>query len=92
MTCLETPAGHATIDDIDLSFSTDDDAAEAATLTDSTVLVDRNAAWAINDVRAFGTATQVITADDYLYLITGETATDNTYTAGKFLIEIWGTV
>ena len=44
-----------------------------------------------NDVKAFGTATQVITANDFLYLVTGETATDTTYTGGKFLIEMWGT-
>jgi hypothetical protein len=89
MSCLELPAGGDT--DINLSFSTDADDVEADALTDNTVLVDRTAAWAVNDVKAFTTATQVITPNDYLYLVTGDTASDSTYTGGKFLIEIWGT-
>tara|TARA_Y100000593_G_C4311028_1_gene338350 strand:- start:676 stop:2094 length:1419 start_codon:yes stop_codon:yes gene_type:complete len=91
MSCLEAPAGHASIDDIDLAFSADADDVEAASLTSGTTLVERAGAWAANDVKAFGTATQVITDNNYLYLLTGEAATDTTYTGGKFLIEIWGT-
>jgi hypothetical protein len=33
--------------------------------------------------------TSPITADYYLYLLSGE-AVAGTYTAGKFLIELWG--
>jgi len=91
MSCLEAPAGHASIDDIDLAFSADADDVEAASLTSGTTIVERAGAWAANDVKAFGTATQVVTNNNYLYLLTGEAATDTTYTGGKFLIELWGT-
>ena len=89
MTCLEAPAGHSSILDIDLVFDDAADGEEATDLTGETALVTRGGDWAINDTRAFTNDT--ITADNYLYLITGTNATDTAYTAGKFLIEIWGT-
>ncbi len=88
MTCIEAPAGHSSIDDIDLHFDNESTHAEAAALTSSTALITNAEAWTAGMTKTFGT---VITADNYLYLITGENATDTEYTAGKFLIEIWGT-
>ena len=88
MTCIEAPAGHATIDDIDLHFDNESTHAESNSLSSSTALITNTEAWTAGMTKTFGT---VITADNYLYLITGENATDTEYTAGKFLIEIWGT-
>ena len=88
MSCIEAPAGHSSIDDIDLHFDNEATHAEAGSLSSSTALVTNGEAWTAGMTKTFGT---VITANNYLYLITGENATDTEYTAGKFLIEIWGT-
>ncbi len=87
MTCLEEPATGDR--DIDLCFDDASTGAEAADLTGETDLIVRNGDWTTGEMRTFGT---VITADNYLYLRTGTNASDATYSAGKFLIELWGTV
>ena len=87
MTCLEEPVTGDR--DIDLCFDDASDGAEAADLTGETDLVVRNGDWTTSEMRTFGT---VVTADNYLYLRTGTNASDATYSAGKFLIELWGTV
>lgn len=87
MTCLEQPATGDR--DIDLCFDDASDGAEAADLTGETDLVERAGDWTTSEMRTFGT---VVTANNYLYLRTGTNASDNTYSAGKFLIELWGTV
>jgi hypothetical protein len=58
-----------------------------AALTADTVLVDPAAAWTNGAVKGF---TTVPAANQYLYLVNGEAGTVGTYTAGKFLIELFG--
>ena len=87
MTCHETPAGGA--DDIDLYSATVgtavfDDGIAALT---ETALLTRGAAWAAGDVKPL---TGWPAANEYLYLTGGEAAVPGTYTAGRFLIELWG--
>lgn len=88
MTCLELPAGGA--DDIIL-YSADestlafDSAISAA--TGETVIIDPAAAWANGTVKG---ATTVPGPGQYLYLVNGEAGTAATYTAGKFVIELYG--
>jgi hypothetical protein len=87
MTCLETPATGA--DDIDLYSATVgtavfDDGIEALT---ETALITSAAAWTHGVQKG---ATAVPAANEYLYLCNGEAGTVGTYTAGKFLIEIFG--
>ena len=87
VTCLETPAGGA--DDIDLYSATVATGAQDDLITDLTevALLTRGDAWAAGDVKPM---TGVPTANDYLYVVCGE-AVGGTYTAGKFLIEFFGT-
>jgi hypothetical protein len=87
MTCLEVPAGGA--DDIDLYSATVgtavfDDGIAALT---ETALVTSGGAWASGTTKG---STAVPAANEYLYLCGGEAGTANTYTAGKFLIEVFG--
>lgn len=86
MTCLELPAGGA--DDIDLYSATEGTGTRADNMTDltETVLITSGAAWASGTVRA---STGVPANGEYLYLTSGETVA-GTYTAGKFLIELFG--
>lgn len=87
MTCLELPAGGA--DDIDLYSATEATGvfdAGIGTLVE-TALITSGGAWASGTVKA---AAVVPAADQYLYLTGGEAGTAATYTAGKFLIEIFG--
>lgn len=86
MTCLELPAGGA--DDIDLYSATEGTGTHADNITDltETVLITSGAAWASGMVRA---STGVPANGEYLYLTSGETVV-GTYTAGKFLIELFG--
>lgn len=87
MTCLELPAGGA--DDIDLYAATEGTGVfdgGIAALTE-TALITSGAAWASGTVKA---STAVPAADQYLYLTGGEAGTAATYTAGKFLIELFG--
>lgn len=87
MTCLELPAGGA--DDIDLYAATEATGvfdAGIATLAE-TALITAGGAWANGTVKG---STAVPAADQYLYLTGGEAGTAATYTAGKFLIELFG--
>lgn len=89
VTCLELPAGGA--DDIDF-YSSDvatgaqDVAITNAALGTETALVTSGAAWASGTVKGM---TSLPTANDYLYIVNGEAA-GGTFTAGKFLIELFG--
>ena len=87
MTCLELPVGAA--DDIDLYSAVESDGEEDEIVTDldETALVTSGAAWANGTVKG---ATALPTANEYLYLTLGE-ADNGTYTAGKFVIELFGT-
>lgn len=87
MTCLETPAGGD--DDVDLWDST------AATGTEDTDIDDLGGEHKLVDAGdATAGAVDVLTAfpaaNSYLYLTAGTGDTNDTYTAGKFLIELWG--
>lgn len=92
MTCLEVPAGGA--DDIDLymaSVGTGAYDADGSALTNAASLITKGGAWAVTTPSAATAMTAPVTANYYLYLLSGEAAA-GTYTAGKFLIELWGIV
>lgn len=87
VTCLEAPATGQT--DIDLYSAVEgtgkfDDLVTGLT---ETALLTSGGAW--TNGRQLG-ATVCPTAEEYLYLTNGAGATVGTYTAGKFLIEIYG--
>lgn len=87
MTCLELPAGGA--DDIDLYAATEGTGefdAGIGTLVE-TAIITAGGAWANGTVKG---STAVPAANQYLYLTGGEAGTAATYTAGKFLIELFG--
>jgi len=88
VTCLETPAGGA--DDIDIYSATVATGAQDGLITDltETALLTSGAAWAAGNVKVF---TGVPPANDYLYIVNGEGAAGGTYTAGIFIIELYGT-
>lgn len=86
VTCFEAAVGGAT----DIDFYS---AAEATGILDGavaslteTALLTRGAAWAAGNVVVF---TGVVTANHYLYMVSGA-ATGGTYTAGQFLVELYG--
>ncbi len=86
VTCLEVPAGGA--DDIDFYSATVGTGAQdvdVTTLTE-TVLITSGAAWTSGASKGM---TTVPPANDYLYICNGEAA-GGTFTAGKFLIELFG--
>ena len=90
MTCLEVPAGGA--DDIDLYMSSAADGAydaDGSALANAASLITKGGAWAVAPLSAATAMTAPVTDDYYLYLLSGE-AVAGTYTAGKFLIELWG--
>lgn len=90
MTCLETPAGGEP--NIDLFAATEstgtEDAAAGATLTE-TALLESSGDWIATGALTVQGLSAVPAADKYLYLVAGD-ATDATYTAGKFLIQLIG--
>jgi hypothetical protein len=91
VTCLELPTGGA--DDLDFYSSTvgtgtQDVIITHADLGTETALVTSGAAWASGTTKGM---TGLPAANDYLYIVNGEAA-GGTFTAGKFLIELFGTV
>lgn len=88
MTCVETPAGGA--DDIDLYSAVEDTGAfdgDIASL-DETALITSGAAWTASVTQKI--MANLPTADEYLYLTSGEAGTAAAYSAGRLLIELWG--
>jgi hypothetical protein len=88
ITCLEVPTGGVT--DIDMYWATEatgkfDDAISGLT---ETVLLTNGGAWTLALMKAI--ADPVGIANGYLYLTGGTGGTAATYTAGKFLIELYG--
>ena len=87
--CLETPAGGEP--DIDLNSNTvatlTEEAAHDASGT-SVSLLATAVDW--TNILAPKGITTVPAADTYLYLIASGGATNNTYTAGKFIIKLYG--
>lgn len=88
MTCLETPAGGVT--DIDLYSATEDTGVLDAAITDltETALLTKGGAWSA----AIDTPVAVAApaANQHIYLVGGAAGTPGTYTAGQFMIELWG--
>jgi hypothetical protein len=88
VTCLEVPATGA--DDIDFeqaSVGTGEYDDDATALTNRAAVITKGGAWALGASQSFGP----ITEGYYLYLAAGE-AVGGTYTAGRFLIELFGYV
>jgi hypothetical protein len=86
VTCLEVPAGGtADINFYSANESTGAQDALATALTE-TVLVDNGGAWTTGVSKGM---TTVPPANDYLYIANGAAA-GGTFTAGKFLIELFG--
>lgn len=88
MTCLELPATGVT--DIDLYSAVESTGvfdAGIGTLTE-TALITAGGVWTNGAVKG---ATTVPGNTEYLYLVNGAAGVVGTYTAGKFLIEIYGT-
>lgn len=86
VTCLEVPTGGA--DDVDFYSATVGTGAQDGAVTGltETALVTSGGAWTSGTSKGM---TTVPPADDYLYIVNGE-ASAGTYTAGKFLIELFG--
>lgn len=88
VTCIEAPAGgDPDIDIATSSVATGAQDADVTGLADYAALLTRGASWAAGDVVPF---TALPTANYYFYLATGAGAAGGTYTAGKFLIELYG--
>lgn len=87
MLCVELPAGGST--DIDVYSATVATGTEDALITDltETALLAHGGAWAATAFQGF---TTVPPADGYLYLTNGGSTSDNAYTAGKFVIKLYG--
>lgn len=88
MVCLEAPTGG--VADINLWWATEatgafDDAISGLT---ETVLIQAGGSWTIALTKAI--ADPVGIANGYLYLTSGAAGTSATYTAGKFLLTLWG--
>ena len=87
MTTFEAPAGGDP--DIDLYYATEATGVEDGAIGDLTETQLFNAGdHSIGDVHTFS-AGVVPAANSYLYLV-AQAATDADYTAGRFLIEMWG--
>lgn len=89
VTCLEVPAGGATDIDFyssDVATGTQDVIITDAALGTETALVTSGGAWASGTTKGM---TGLPAANDYLYIVNGA-ASGGTFTAGKFLIELYG--
>jgi len=86
MTCLEVPAS---LDDIDLYSAPEATGVFEALVTSLTqrVLITSGAAWTLGLVRPFSGWPA---ANEYLYLANGVADTADPFTAGRFLIELFG--
>jgi hypothetical protein len=89
ITCLEAPAGGSA--DLDfyssnVSTGTQDVIITDAALGTETPLVASGGSWGAGTTKGM---TGLPTADDYLYIVNGA-ASGGTFTAGKFLIELFG--
>jgi len=87
VTCLEVPAGGVT--DIDFYSATVGTGTEDTAVTDltETVLVTSGGVWTAGASKGM---TGVPPANDYLYIANGAGGVPGTFSAGKFLIELYG--
>lgn len=88
VTCLEVPAGGA--NDIDFYAATEGTGAQDALITSltETALVTSGGAWTSGTSKGM---TGLPSAGQYLYIVNGAGAAGGTFSAGKFLIEFYGT-
>jgi len=88
VTCLETPAGGD--DDIDFNTSSDGTVAEDVDITGATGYSQliNSGDWTAGTVQIMA---NLPAANSYIYLSAGTGDTAATYTAGKFLVELYGT-
>lgn len=89
MSCAEAPATGVT--DIDLYSATEATGTEDAAVSGlvETAIVTAGGAWTAGVQKNF---TGAVVSDQYLYLTAGAAGTVGTYTAGQFVIELWGWV
>jgi len=90
MTCVEAPVTGVTT--IDLYSATEGTGAfdtGVATLVE-TICITAGAAWTLNKTQTATPATDIPVDDSHLYLTCGAAGTVGTYTAGQFLIELFG--
>ena len=90
MTCLEAPVTGVT--DMDLYSGTEATGVfdgDFSAITE-TIAITGGAAWTLNKVNTATPATAIPVDDSYLYLACGAAGTVGTYTAGQFVIEMWG--
>lgn len=88
MKCLETPATGEP--DIDLYSATEATGTEDSAITGLTETALLNAAADWTSALGSKGLTALPADGEYLYLVGSGAGTDATYTAGKFLIELWG--
>jgi len=89
ITCLETPAGGDV--DIDLYSATEGTGAFDGLVTDlaEVAMLTKGGNWAAAAATQIALTT-LPAADKYMYLTAGAGSVPGTYTAGQFLIELWG--
>ena len=90
MTCLEAPVTGVTT--IDLYSATEATGVFDSAVADlvETIAITADAAWTLNKTQTATPATDIPIADSHLYLVCGAAGTVGTYTAGQFIIELWG--
>ena len=91
MACLEAPTGGT--EDIDLRSNSSATATYDTDGSSYTALLAAGGDWSVGKRLgtdgANGTQTQIAN-NDYLYLVAGDANTDGVYTAGKYVIKIYG--
>ena len=90
--CVETPGGTGTTTDLDIIATTDDLTTDEAVSGDN-LLIGGNAIAKGDVIRSAEGATQSFAGMDnhFLYLATGNSpGSDGTYTAGKFILRLFG--
>ena len=91
MACLEAPTGGT--EDIDLRSNSSATATYDTDGSSFTALLAAGGDWSVGKRLgtdgANGTQTQIAN-NDYLYLVAGDANTDGIYTAGKYIIKIYG--
>ncbi len=102
MTCLETPAGASTNIILVSTGSATAVYNDSVTGSFSTTLIDPNTAWAVGNFINWSTGVALtngslaisgnVTSDNnsYLYLANGQASGAGTYTAGKYVIRLYG--
>ena len=91
MRCFETPTSGGTVEpDIDLYSATEATGTENGAIGDltETALLNTGADWTLT--KAPMALTALPAADDYLYLVSSGGGDTGAYTAGIFLITLWG--